>query len=444
MGTKVKSKRKQKRVRDSIIKKIIATALCPLLAMSTAVSVLSLNGYDPMLIANVIAFILFVGTVQLLWLARDIVKPLRIMEEYLWQLSEGNLDIEVDRKMGKRKDEISLMFESMNTLSSKLKVSMSDIQLVSEKLIDSEGILGRAVKETNEDTEQIESSVQKTAEDTKKQNENISKSSVHISEISSMISNILGSVQHLEETSGKMKEDGNFSMKIMGDLDESNKRTNHAIERINKQVNLTYEASVQIDSVLQMITNISKQTGLLALNASIEAARAGEHGAGFSVVATEISKLASQSNESTKEIHDIIGNLSTESEKMLEIMNEVLTDVEMQKEKLLRTQEYFVKVNEGIEDSLQEILEIRERTQVCDAEKEKITKNIEALRVIQEENVEYLEYVQKSVTELSKNVEVVENTAGQLNGYAGMLDNQLQFFQFNLCSQSNIGRSNCQ
>lgn len=424
-----RNERTQKRVTKSIVNQIIATALCPLLAMSTTVSILAINDFDQMLIANIIALILFIGIVQLFVVTRNIVKPLRRMEEYLWHLSEENLNIVVDKKIEKRKDEIGLMYGSMNALCNKLKSSMNDIHLVSEKLIDSERILGNTVKETNADTEQIESSVKKTANVTKEQKDNIANASEHINEIGCMISNIYGSVQHLEEMSGRMKQDGRKSMSIMEELDESNKRTNDAIERINKQVNSTYEASVQINTVLQMIAGISKQTGLLALNASIEAARAGEHGAGFSVVAEEISKLANQSNESTKEIHDIVRNLSEESGKMLEIMNEVLLDGEKQREKLLKAQDHYEKVNEGIEASLQQIYEIREQAQVCDAEKEKVTKNIVILRAMQEENLDYMNYVQKSVDELSKNVEVVENASIQLNGYAVMLDNQLQYFK---------------
>lgn len=80
--------KKQKRVRHSIRSKIIATAVCPLIAMSTAVSVLAINDYDAMFVANIIAVILFVGIVQVILVSNGIVKSVRMAEEYLNQLSE--------------------------------------------------------------------------------------------------------------------------------------------------------------------------------------------------------------------------------------------------------------------------------------------------------------------------------------------------------------------
>lgn len=423
-----KNKKQVKRVRKSIRSQIIATALCPLLAMSTSVSILSVNDFNPMLIANVIAAILLVGTAQLLFVAHSIVKPVRKVEECLMRLAEGELDIVIDGKMVKRKDEIGSMFEAMTAVSHKLKKSISDIQQVSEELMQSEEILDRVVEEAGTATGRIESAVQKITAGASKQYEDINETSGHVNEISGMISNIAGNVQHLEETSDRMKKEGIQSLEIMGGLGESNQRTNHAIERINQQVNLTYNASMQINAVIQMIAGIAKQTGLLALNAGIEAARAGEHGKGFSVVAEEISKLADQSSESAKEIDGIIGNLSTESGKMLEIMNEVIKDVEKQKVKLDETQSHFAKVKEGIEDSILEILEIGEQTQICNIVKDKITKRIEALQAISGESVDSTSYTQKSATELNQNMKEISSTAALLQEYAKTLDNQVRYF----------------
>lgn len=74
---KTDNRDKKKKVTKSIRNQIIASALCPLFAMSMSVSVLTINGYDDMLVANVIAFVLLIGTVQLLYVAHSIVKPLR-------------------------------------------------------------------------------------------------------------------------------------------------------------------------------------------------------------------------------------------------------------------------------------------------------------------------------------------------------------------------------
>lgn len=87
-------------------------------------------------------------------------------------------------------------------------------------------------------------------------------------------------------------------------------------------------SSAQIGRIVHFITEITKQTNLIALNASVEAVRAGDKGKGFAVVASEIQKLADRTGRSTLEINELITKIQNDINETSHLMETSRSETE--------------------------------------------------------------------------------------------------------------------
>ncbi len=363
------------------------------------------------------------------FIAVRIIKPIEKITVVITKLAELDFtENPLQKYLNKRKDETGVMGRSIDVLRRELSRVVGNIVKQSGHIYDSSNAMSASTVETSASVEQVEKAISEIAQGATSQAQETQTATENVILMGNMIEETNEEVEILRENARKMRDAGDQAINILSDLNAINQKTKEAIQVIYEQTNTTNVSAMKIKEATDMISDIAEETNLLSLNASIEAARAGEQGRGFAVVASQIQKLAEQSNESARQIDNIINMLISDSEKSVETMEDVKVVIEKQNENVMNTEEAFRHVKDGIDQSIDGIRAIAAKTQKLDEARVKVVDVVQNLTAIAEENAASTEETSASAAEVGSIVSNIATDVEQLNGIAKEMEENIKMF----------------
>lgn len=305
--------------------------------------------------------------------------------------------------------------EEQGNIIQAMKIMSDESKVVSSELTNSMGQFKQLYHSVHSSGKNISEKVETLAQGSKDTIDHIQKTYEDSSNISDILSHIESYSNQVEEEANVMsgvslnsQKDMQKTMQHMEDIRESTEETKQLIQNLSK-------SSEEIRNIIDIIKNISSQTGLLALNAAIESAKAGESGRGFAVVADEIRKLSVRTENATDDIEALI--------------KEVLINMENAVKGIDRSYEAVEKGQESIESTQASFNEL---TRISDNIKDKIGTVYHQVREVSEKS--------KDVAGAIENIEHINNRQlSDVDDVSGSVQEQLDSMSILLSEVEHIG-----
>ena len=380
----------------------------------------------------IVAIILMVlSGMLILYHSKFMINAMKQTMLFLNKLAEGDLsrnnmpDHEI---LIQRNDEIGDMYRLGLQLRLQIREMLKKIRYSSKKLTaQAKQFSGMAVS-TGRTVDAVHSSMEEVADSAVSQAQEAYNAKGNVEQIGEQIDCIRGEIDELVRSSEKMSDAETQEEQIIDQLNHSNEETISVVLKVSDQITALNSSVQSIRKATGVIQDIADETELLSLNASIEAARAGDAGRGFAVVAQQINKLADQSNESAKQIENVIESLQKDSAKMVETVLEVRAAIDHQQGKLTETMQKTAEVADGVADSLTSIENIRQKTAQLDASADAIVQVVTGLTQISEQNQATTRNNMSSAHSMTATMNRLETSAETLEALASELEETMAIF----------------
>ncbi|WP_319941712.1 methyl-accepting chemotaxis protein [Pseudomonas californiensis] len=241
------------------------------------------------MVVVVVVIILLLGL-----LIRVLMQPLHQMGRAMRDIADGEGDL-TKRLAITSQDEFGALAESFNHFVERIHTSIREVASTAAQLGE---VATRVVKVSNASMSNSDQQANRTES------------------VAAAINELGAAAQEIAQNAARTSQQSSDASELAGDGQSVVQQTIKAMNELSGKIS---ESCVNIESlngktanigqILEVITSISQQTNLLALNAAIEAARAGEAGRGFAVVADEVRNLAHRTQDSAQQVQTMIEEL---------------------------------------------------------------------------------------------------------------------------------------
>nr|WP_060508487.1 methyl-accepting chemotaxis protein [Pseudomonas sp. NBRC 111124] len=346
-------------------------------------------------IATLVAVVIIIGLLGLL--IRVLMQPLHTMTRAMEDIAEGEGDL-TKRLSIHSLDEFGILGKAFNRFVERIHGSIREVSSATEQVNE---VALRVISASNSSMANSDEQSNRTNSVAAAINE-LGAAAQEIAGNAAQASQHASSARLLAEEGQQVVERNIAAMNRLSDLIVT---SSAHIETLNSK-------TVNIGQILEVITSISQQTNLLALNAAIEAARAGEAGRGFAVVADEVRNLAHRTQESAQQVQTMIEELQVGARESVDTMGQSQRhsqdSMQIANQAGERLDSVTVRIGEidGMNQSVATATE--EQTAVVDS----INMDINEINMLNQEGVENLQATLRACSDLEQQATRLKHLVG--------------------------------
>ncbi|ETT72960.1 hypothetical protein C173_12972 [Paenibacillus sp. FSL R7-277] len=370
----------------------------------------------------------------LAWLLiRSFLSPVRKLQAALRQIAEGDLRQQINSPYN---DELGQLSHHFDHMVSRVQGMLRQTLSAAGSLADYAQSFQGSSAVTAHTNQNIVRTIQEISLGADQQAVQSEQSSQLLEELACGVQEIADYTDVMLTTSEAANQNRQQGSETVTALRQSSQDSRVSISKVYGALDKLVSQSKDISRITHSITEISKQTNILSLNAAIEAARAGAAGKGFAVIADEVRQLSVQTNDSSVLISRIIQELGAGMADFQGHMMETRDRLEQQDHQVEQTLASFAAIDESITGISIQIGQIHHKVEQTRTLNSRLAESVHSVAAVAEQTAAGVQEVNASSTQQDQAIGDIARQAGEINEISQRLFREINVFKISEAAEA--------